>query len=175
MQTQLSCKIVLIMVHNMGYGQAGVSTDGVQHSIRLVPHPFRSTNNHLWHHPIENAPVRTLKLWLMRYISRENDIQILFYDTLSTAQLILSWMIWRYWRFPRRFILVACYSLYTRQKLALVTSVRTVNIISGNMYFWAHLTGRAIQGVGRRPLPCWDCGFSKGMDVFLLLLLCVVW
>jgi len=33
------------MVNKMGYGQTGVNTDGVQHSIRLVPRPFHSTNN----------------------------------------------------------------------------------------------------------------------------------
>jgi len=33
------------MVNKMGYGQAGVNTDGAQHSLRLVPHPFRWTNN----------------------------------------------------------------------------------------------------------------------------------
>jgi hypothetical protein len=98
----------------------------------------------------------------MHYASRENDTQILFYDTVSTAQLILSWMIWRYSRLSRWFILVACYSLYTRQKLARIASVRTVKIISNNTYFWAHLIGRAIQGVGLRPLLCWDCGFAGG-------------
>jgi hypothetical protein len=52
-----------------------------------------------------------------------------------------------------------------RQKLTRATSVSTVNINSGNLYFWAHLIGWAVQGVGLRPLPCWDSGFTRGMNV----------
>jgi len=40
----------------------------------------------------------------------------------------------------------------------------------------ADLCGRAVYGVGLRPLACWDCGFEsrRGMDVCLCLVLCFV-
>jgi len=37
-------------------------------------------------------------------------------------------------------------------------------------------SGRAVRGVGLRPLPCWDCGFEshKGHGLCLLWVLCVL-
>jgi hypothetical protein len=62
------------------------------HKISPSPLPLNKQFHRvvLWHRPTENAPVRTAGLWFMQYVSEENDTQISFYDTVSTAQLILS-------------------------------------------------------------------------------------
>ena len=43
--------------------------------------------------------------------------------------------------------------------------------------FWAIPGGRAVLGVGLRPLACWDCGFEfpgEGEDIDVLSSVCVV-
>ena len=44
------------------------------------------------------------------------------------------------------------------------------------MVVWADPKGRAVLGVGLRPLACWDCEFEslRGMEVCLLWVYCAV-
>jgi hypothetical protein len=46
----------------------------------------------------------------------------------------------------------------------------------GTTFFTGDTESRAVEGVGVRPLACWDCGFEflRGIDACLLWVLCVV-
>jgi hypothetical protein len=83
-----------------------------------------------------------------------------------------------------RCVRLTTYHLYVpmSRNLGALTSWNPVGLfrpVMGQLYFIrrnAGPSGRAVEGVGLRPLSCWFCGFEsrRGMGVFPLGVLCVV-
>jgi hypothetical protein len=67
-------------------------------------------------------------------------------------------------------------SFYYNMNLYAHTRYRILMRLLTPAFFSAHPYVTLKFGVGLRPLACWDCGFEShlGMDVFVLLVLCVV-
>ena len=79
------------------------------------------------------------------------------------TNLLVLWP--TYWYCGQRIDIVA-YLLTFQSTVVMPTACVNINdlisrVFIGFMFFSVSLSGRAVQGVGLRPLVCWDCGFES--------------